>query len=106
MGVLVSTTSIGSGSLLLCVLGLFFPLGSRTLVGTDLEHALLLSSAATLAQLVSGRVDLQLAAQVLVGGIPGVLLGTRLTALVPERAMRGGLACVVVGLGVYLAGQP
>lgn len=105
VGVLVGTTSIGSGSLLLCALALFFPLASRSLVGTDLVHALALSSAATLAQLVSGRVDLVLAAQVLAGGIPGVLLGTKLTALVPERAMRGGLACVVVGMGVYLAGR-
>jgi uncharacterized membrane protein YfcA len=101
--VLVSTTSIGSGSLLLCALAVFFPLTSRTLVGTDLVHALVLSTAATLAQLASGRVDFLLAAQVLLGGVPGVLLGTKLTARVPERTMRGALACVLVGLGVYFA---
>lgn len=103
VGALVSATSIGSGSLLLCVLAVLFPLSSRTLVGTDLVHALVLSTAATLAQLVSGRVDFLLAAQVLVGGIPGVLLGTKLTALLPERAMRGALACTLMGLGVYFS---
>lgn len=102
VGALVGTTSIGSGSLLLCVLALGFPLASPTLVGTDLAHSLLLSSAATVAQLASGRVDFLLAAWVLAGGVPGVLLGAKLAGAVPGRAMRCGLACVLVGLGVNL----
>jgi uncharacterized membrane protein YfcA len=102
VGVLVSVTTIGSGSLLLCVFVVLFPLSPPVLVGTDLVHALLLSGTATLAQLASGRVDVQLAGWVLLGGIPGVLLGTKLAARVPERVMRGGLACVLVGLGLNL----
>ncbi len=101
VGLLVSTTSIGSGSLLLCVLAVLFPLSASSLVGTDLVHALALSSAATLAQLASGRVDFGLAAWVLVGGIPGVMVGARLASSVPERTLRGGLACVLVGLGSH-----
>jgi uncharacterized membrane protein YfcA len=100
VGMLVSITTIGSGSVLLCVLALLFPLAPATLVGTDLVHALLLSATATLAQLASGRVDFLLAAWVLLGGIPGVLLGARLASRIPERAMRGGLACVLVILGL------
>lgn len=103
VGALVSITTIGSGSLLLCVLAVLFPLSPPALVGTDLVHALLLSSAATAAQLASGRVDFQLAAWVLLGGIPGVLLGAKLTSRVPERAMRGVVACVLVGLGLHFA---
>lgn len=103
VGVLVSTTSIGSGSLLLCALALLFPLSPATQVGTDLVHALVLSSAATLAQLASGRVDFVLAAWVLLGGIPGVMLGARLSMSVPERALRGLLCCVLVGLGLHFS---
>src|SRR5204862_4088203 len=77
-GLLVSTTSIGSGSLLLCVLAFFFPLPAQTMVGTDLVHALVLSAVATLGHLQAGRVNVGLAASVLAGSVPGVLLGARL----------------------------
>ncbi len=102
-GLLVATTSVGSGSLLMVVLALFYPLRSQTMVGTDLAHAFLLSSAATLGHLISGRVDFTLAAGVLAGAIPGVILGARLAFVVPERALRLGLAGVLVGIGGYLS---
>ena len=102
-GVLVSMTSVGSGSLLLCVLALGYPLAARTSVGTDLVHALVLSSAATVGHAAAGRVDVALAGAVLVGGIPGVLAGARLATAVPERPLRAGLAVVLFVLGVQLA---
>jgi uncharacterized protein len=102
-GLLVSTTSIGSGSLLLCVLAVFFPLPAQTMVGTDLVHALILSTAATLGHLHAGRVDAALAASVLVGSVPGVLLGARLAHAVPERVLRTVLAIILIGLGVPIA---
>ncbi len=102
-GVLVSTTSVGSGSLLLCVLTFFFPLPAATLVGTDLVHALLLSIVATLGHLHAGRVDFTLAGLVLAGSVPGVLLGARVAQTVPERALRASLAIVLIGLGLPIA---
>jgi uncharacterized membrane protein YfcA len=102
-GLLVSTTSIGSGSLLLCVLAIFFPLPAQTMVGTDLVHALVLSAAATLGHLQAGRVDFALAGSVLAGSIPGVLLGARLAHAVPERALRTVLAVILIGLGLPIA---
>src|SRR5262245_37247711 len=102
-GVLVSTTSVGSGSLLLCVLTFFFPLPASVMVGTDLVHALLLSAVATLGHLHAGRVDLTLAGAVLAGSVPGVLLGARLAQSVPERALRAALAVVLIGLGLPIA---
>ncbi len=102
-GVLVSMTSVGSGSLLLCVLALGYPLAARTSVGTDLVHALLLSSAATLGHASAGRVDVALAGAVLAGGIPGVLAGARLATAVPERPLRASLAVVLFVLGIQLA---
>ena len=103
IGVLVGATSVGSGSVLMAVLVTAWPLPAATLVGTDLIHALLLSSAATLGHLAGGRVDFGLAATVLVGGLPGAWLGARLAASVPERALRGGLAAVLVIAGTTLA---
>ena len=102
-GLLVSTTSVGSGSLLLCALTLGYPLSARTTVGTDLVHALALSAAATVGHAAAGRVDLALAGAVLVGAVPGVLLGARLATSVPERSLRTSLAVVLVGLGIQMA---
>jgi len=102
-GVLVSTTSIGSGSLLLCVLAFFFPLPAQTMVGTDLVHALLLSTAATIGHAHAGRVDVALAATVLAGSVPSVLLGARVAHAVPERTLRVVLAVILIGLGLPIA---
>ncbi len=102
-GLLVSVTSVGSGSLLLCVLSCCFPFPAQTIVGTDLVHALLLSISATAGHLSAGRVDLALAGSLLVGSIPGVLLGARVAQFVPERALRTALALLLIGLGVPIA---
>ena len=102
-GVLVSMTSVGSGSLLLCVLALAYPLNSRTTVGTDLVHALLLSVAATIGHASAGRVDVSLATTVLVGAVPGVIMGARIATSLPERALRIGLIIVLVTIGMRLA---
>ena len=103
IGVLVSMTSVASGSLLLCVLALAYPLRARETVGTDLVHALLLSVAATLGHASAGRVDFALAAAVLAGAVPGVLLGARMATRVEERSLRAALAVVLVAIGVPLA---
>ena len=102
-GVLVSMTSVGSGSLLLCVLALAYPLGARTIVGTDLVHALVLSGAATLGHASAGRVDAALAGAVLAGAVPGVLTGARLATGVRQRTLRAALAVVLVAIGAPLA---
>ena len=99
-GALVSMTSVGSGSLLLCVLALAYPLRARETVGTDLVHALGLSAAATLGHASAGRVDFALAGAVLAGAIPGVLTGARLATGVQEESLRAALAVVLVAIGV------
>jgi uncharacterized membrane protein YfcA len=102
-GVLVSMTSIGSGSLLLCVLSLYFPLRSTTIVGTDLVHALFLSSVATVGHSMAGRLDLALAGTVLIGAIPGVVIGTRVATTIPERKLRAILAAILIFVGLQLS---
>ncbi len=102
-GLLVSMTSIGSGSILLCVLALYYPLSATTIVGTDLVHALVVSSVATVGHSMAGRVDVVLAATVLVGAVPGVLIGARMATAVPERALRAALAAVLIAIGLQMA---
>ena len=105
VGMLVSVTSVGSGSLLLCVMTFFFPFSSATMVGTDLAHALILTGVSAIGHLAAGRVDVGLAAAVLVGAIPGVVLGARLATVVPDRALRATLAALLIGVGLHLVWQ-
>ena len=110
-GVLVTGTSVGSGSLLIVFMIRLVPLPLNTLIGTDLLHALILTSLATVLHGIAGRVDVHLAASVLVGTIPGVLVGARLAGTLPERALRGAVAGVLVFVGFILlsrgtAGHP
>ncbi len=102
-GILVTMTSVGSGSLLLSVLALRYPLRAREAVGTDLVHALLLSAVAALGHAGAGRVDAALAGATLAGAVPGVLIGARLATSVRERALRRALAVVLMGIGLPLA---
>jgi len=102
-GILVSMSSIGSGSLLLCVMTALFPLSAQKIVGTDLVHALLLSAVAAIGHYLAGRVDLGLSLALLVGAIPGVLIGARLAWAMPQRALRVALGVVLVGIGAQLS---
>jgi uncharacterized membrane protein YfcA len=86
------------------VLAPLSPLSAATLVGTDLAHALLLSSAATLGHVAAGRVDFALAGALLAGAVPGVILAARLAQALPERALRASLAVLLIGIGLVLAG--
>jgi uncharacterized protein len=93
VGFLVGLTSIGGGSLVMVSLLLFFPrwkMGRR--VGTDVFQGFLLSAAAGAAQWHLGTVSLPLAGQLLVGSLPGVLIGSRLTKIVPEPVLRPAVA--------------
>ena len=102
-GLLVSTTSVGSGTIVLAALQSLFPLSAPVVVGTDLIHALFLSSFATVGHLIAGRVNVPLASTVLLGAIPGVLLGARIATVIAERPLRLVLALVIMTAGLHLA---
>ena len=96
-GFLVGLTSIGSGSLIIALLVMTISLAPEKLVGTDVAHAFLLVGVAALAHMFLLRdVDLALAAKLLVGSIPGVLIGSRLTVWVPRRPLQGVLAVLLL----------
>jgi uncharacterized protein len=102
LGLLVGMTSVGSGALIGLALILVFRLTPHRVVGTDVFHAAILLWTAGLAHWASGNVDLGLMANILVGSLPGVWIGTSLVRRVPAAGLRPALGCVLLGsaLGV------
>jgi uncharacterized membrane protein YfcA len=103
VGVLLSITSIGSGSLTLPLLYAFGPaLAIKRLVGTDVAFAALVLPLAALGHLSMGNVDLTTSLTLLVGSIPGVLIGARLARRVPEKFVRPAVVGVMLLAGSRL----
>ena len=102
-GFLVGMTSIGSGSLIIALLVMTISLAPEKLVGTDVAHAFLLVGAAALAHFfVMNDVDVALAGKLLIGSIPGVLIGSRLAVWVPRRPLQAGLAILLMSTAYTL----
>jgi uncharacterized membrane protein YfcA len=105
-GFVVGLTSVGSGTFFGLVMLLVFPLTAVKVVGTDIFHAAALLWVAGASHLVAGNVDLGATAWLLVGSIPGVLIGSQVTVKLPERLLRVGLATVLTLSGVKLLDAP
>jgi uncharacterized protein len=101
-GFVVGLTSVGSGTFFGLVMVLVFPLTLPKIVGTDIFHAAALLWVAGFGHLVAGNVDLRTMGWLLTGSIPGILLTSRLTLRIPDRALRLGLASVLMLSGVKL----
>ena len=105
-GFVVGLTSVGSGTFFGLALLLLFPLSATRMVGTDMLHAALLLWVAGAGHLLHGNVDLHAIAWLLVGSIPGVLLGSHLSIRVPDRALRIAFSFVLVLSGIKLVKVP
>ncbi len=105
-GFIVGLTSVGSGTFFALVMLLVFPLTAVKIVGTDIFHAAALLWVAGLSHLFHGNVDLVAMASLLLGSIPGVLVGSQLTVRAPERALRIGLASTLLLSGLKLLDVP
>jgi uncharacterized membrane protein YfcA len=102
VGFVLGLTSAGSGTLIAIGLILGFRLAPLRVVGTDVFHAAILLWVAAIAHLFSGNVDLTLTATILIGSLPGVWLGTQLSARLPERGLRPALGVVLLSSGLAL----
>ena len=102
IGLLVGMTSVGSGTVILAVLTLLFRMPMVKVVGTIIVFAAFLTAVAGLAHIGAGNVDFVLAANLLIGTIPGVLLGSRLGFRLPERGLGAVVAVVMLVAGVRL----
>ena len=104
-GLVVGMTSVGSGSLMIVMLLLLYPmLRSSELVGTDLVQAIPLVASAAVGHLLFGDFKLDLTASLLVGSIPGVYLGAKLSSRANDVIIRPALALVLVASGLKLLG--
>ena len=101
-GYLVGLTSIGSGSVMAVLLLLFYPIAPAVIVGTDITHATVLSFVVGIAHMTQGNVDFGLAGTLLLGSIPGVLIGSRLAPYIPGKPLKAILAIMLIFVGMRL----
>ena len=101
-GILVGLTSIGSGSVILMLLLVFYGFTPAMMVGTDIIHAVLLAALTSVLQLKLGNVDLVLVASVLLGSVPGALLGAYLTNRIPSGRLKQVLSALLMAVGARL----
>ncbi len=105
-GFIVGLTSVGSGVFFGLTLLIIFPLRAHKVVGTDIFHAAALLYVAGAAHWAAGNIDFEILAWLLLGSIPGVLIGGRLTLSIPERPLRFLLAGVLGLAGIKLLDVP
>jgi uncharacterized membrane protein YfcA len=107
-GFVIGITSAGSGTVIAILLIAVFRLTPRRVVGTDIFHAAILLWAAGLAHWLGGNVDLGLAGNILLGSVPGVVIGSALSGRAPQALLRTALGLVLIGSGIVsiLKGDP
>ncbi len=99
-GFVIGITSAGSGTVIAILLIAVYRLAPKKVVGTDVFHAAILLWAAGIAHWVGGNVDFVLAANILLGSVPGVVIGAALSDRAPQGLIRTGLGVVLIGSGI------
>lgn len=102
-GTLVGLTSVGSGSIIIVCLMLIYPeLRGAELVGTDLVQAIPLVAAAALAHAIVGDFEFPLFASIMIGALPTVYIGARLSTKAPDGLIRPALVFVLLASALKL----
>ena len=101
-GFLVGMTSVGSGSIIMMLLLLFYSFPPQVMVGTDIVHAVALTGVTSLLHWRLGNVDFRLVGFLLIGSIPGGLLGSYLSTRVPVLWLRRILCAVLLATGARM----
>jgi uncharacterized membrane protein YfcA len=100
LGVLVSLTSVGAGALGVTALILLYPsLPMPRIVGSDIAHAVPLTLVGGISHWAAGSVNGAILVSLLIGSLPGIVVGSHAASYVPERALRLALAAVLVLVG-------
>lgn len=103
VGFLVSLTSVGSGSLIIpCLIAIYPATPLKRIVGSDIFHALFLVGVSALGHMGIGSINVGLLAGLLIGSVPGVWIGSRVSALFPEKILRPVLGTTLLILGYKL----
>lgn len=103
VGSLVTISSIGAGVLGTVALLFLYPrMSSVKIVGTDIVHAVPLTALAGMGHMALGTVDLVLLGSLLLGSLPGIYIGSHLSAKVPEKVLRPVLAAMLMIIGLKM----
>ena len=101
-GFLVGMTSVGSGSIIMLLLMLFYSYPPKVMVGTDIVHAVALTGVTSLLQYRIGNVDPSLVGYLLIGSIPGGLIGSQLSTRLPVLWLRRILCVILLSTGARM----
>jgi uncharacterized membrane protein YfcA len=101
-GFLVGMTSVGSGSIIMMLLLLFYSYPPKVMVGTDITHAVILTGVTSLLHFRLGNVNLPLVGYLLIGSIPGGLIGSHLSTRVPVLWLRRILCVILLATGARM----
>jgi uncharacterized membrane protein YfcA len=101
-GFLVGMTSVGSGSMIMMLLLLFYSFPPKVNVGTDIVHAVVLTGVTSFLHFRLGNVDPKLVLSLLIGSIPGGLLGSHLSTRVPMLWLRRILCTLLLVTGARM----
>jgi uncharacterized membrane protein YfcA len=105
MGVLVTTTSVGAGAIGVTVLLLLHPkMPAGRIVGSDIAHAVPLTLLAGAGHWYLGSINWGLLSTLLIGSVPGIIIGSYLATRARDAVVRAVLASVLVIVGVRLLG--
>ena len=103
LGILVSFSSVGAGAIGVTALVLLYPrVWTAQIVGSDIAHAVPLTLIAGLGYGVMGSVDFHTLVSLLAGSLPGIFVGSSISARVPDKALRYLLAAVLIVVGSKL----
>lgn len=101
IGVLVTLSSVGAGAIGVTALILIYPLtATQRIIGSDIAYAVPLTLIAGLGHAALGHFDLSLLVALLIGSLPGIWLGSKLSTFVPERILRVLLSACLLFAGV------
>ena len=105
MGVLVTTTSVGAGAIGVTVLLLLHPkMPAGNVVGSDIAHAVPLTLLAGAGHWYLGSINWALLSTLLIGSLPGIVLGSLVATRAGDTLVRVALASVLILVGVRLLG--
>ena len=103
LGVLVSISSVGAGALGVTALFFLYPaMPALRIVGSDIAHAVPLTAVAGIGHWMLGSIDWFLLGSLLVGSLPGIWLGSHISAKVSDRVLRPILATMLMLVGAKL----
>ena len=104
LGTMVSISSVGAGAIGVTCLILLYPnLPTAKIVGSDIAHAVPLTLVAGIGHWLLGSVDFQIFGLLILGSVPGILLGSYAAVRIPEKALRLVLAATLIAVATKLS---